>query len=226
MAVVVAFTHPPAGYVQTASSRAPLAISSWCWGSHCGAPISASTRTAIVARGSTVRVELQFVPTGAQVAVGLGVATMALYRHLPSKTERVRRMVDTVFGEQELPDPTPHGWRPRLELVARCWWRTVRRHPWVAGTGYLTRPALVPNGVAHADLANRAVTRLYLDPVEASWTRAALAGYVQGMAAYLQPPDEADAHGGNAHPDVDSRFEFGLALVLDGLAARRAAPPH
>ena len=158
-----------------------------------------------------------------RVAVGLGVATMALYRHLPSKTERVHRMVDTVFGEQELPDPTPHGWRPRLELVARCWWRTVRRHPWVAGTGYLTRPALVPNGVAHADLANRAVTRLYLDPVEASWTRAALAGYVQGMAAYLQPPDEADAHGGNAHPDLDSRFEFGLALVLDGLAARRAA---
>jgi len=46
------------------------------------------------------------------------------------------------------------------------------------------------------------------------------------MAAYLQPPDEADAHGGNAHPDLDSRFEFGLALVLDGLAARRAAPPH
>jgi DNA-binding transcriptional regulator YhcF (GntR family) len=158
-----------------------------------------------------------------RVAVDLGVATMALYRHVPSKTELVHRMVDAVFGEQELPDPTPHGWRPRLELVARSRWRTVRRHPWVADTGYLTRPTLVPNGVAHADLATRTVAGLGLDPENSARTYAALAGYVQGMTSYLESAD-ADPHRAT-DPDPDGLFEYGLALILDGLASRHTSPP-
>ncbi len=47
----------------------PLAISSWCWGAHCGAPIAASTRTATVRRGGTIHVELGFAPKRVQVAV-------------------------------------------------------------------------------------------------------------------------------------------------------------
>jgi hypothetical protein len=79
VALAVAFAHPPAGFVQTAAARVPLAISSWCWGTHCGAPIAASTKAASVARGSTVRVELQFTPTGARVAVA-GVRQQAVTR--------------------------------------------------------------------------------------------------------------------------------------------------
>lgn len=48
----------------------PLAISSWCWSERCGAPIAASTRTASVRRGATVRIELQFAPSRARVVVG------------------------------------------------------------------------------------------------------------------------------------------------------------
>jgi hypothetical protein len=107
----------------------------------------------------------------------------------------------------------------RLELVARTWWRSVRRHPWLAGTGYLARPLSTPGGVPYGDLATRAVADLGLDPAEAARTVAVLAGYVQGMAAALQPADGTDPAG---DPDLDSRFEFGLALMLDGLAARQA----
>jgi hypothetical protein len=92
----------------------------------------------------------------------------------------------------------------------------VRRHPWLSGTGYLTRPRLVPNGAAAVDLAGTGVAGLGLDPVSGARTVAALTGYVQGMAAHLEPVDAV------ADPDLDGQFEFGLALLLDGLANRCA----
>jgi hypothetical protein len=70
VALLLGVARPPAAYVSVGASRVPLAISSWCWGAHCGAPIAASTRTAVLSRGSTVRVELKFAPTQARVAVG------------------------------------------------------------------------------------------------------------------------------------------------------------
>jgi DNA-binding transcriptional regulator YhcF (GntR family) len=158
-----------------------------------------------------------------RVAVDLGVATMSLYRHVPGKTELVHLMVDVVFAEQEPSGSAGRGWRPQLEALARVWWRIVRRHPWLVGTGYLVRPRLVPNGVSHADRATRAAASLGLDRAGAARTSAVLAGYVQGMAAYLEPADGTDARGRTADRDLDGRFEFGLALLLDGLAGRR--PP-
>jgi hypothetical protein len=66
--VVLGLASPPKAYVEP--GNAPLAVSSWCWGAHCGAPISASTRTTTVRRGTTLRVELAFTPVSARVAVG------------------------------------------------------------------------------------------------------------------------------------------------------------
>ena len=70
VALLLGVARPPAAYVSVGANRVPLAISSWCWGAHCGAPIAASTRTATVSRGSTVRVELKFTATRVRVAVG------------------------------------------------------------------------------------------------------------------------------------------------------------
>ena len=69
VAVLLGVARPPAAYVSVGANRVPLAISSWCWGAHCGAPIAASTRTATLSRGGTVHVELSFVPTRVSVAV-------------------------------------------------------------------------------------------------------------------------------------------------------------
>jgi hypothetical protein len=67
--VLAALAGPPPAYVATASGHVPLAVSSWCWGPRCGAPIAASAKTAIVRRGSTVSVQLAFAPSSARVAV-------------------------------------------------------------------------------------------------------------------------------------------------------------
>jgi hypothetical protein len=69
LAVLLGVAHPPSAYVSVGTQQVPLAISSWCWGGRCGAPIAASTKTAVVSRGSTVRVELRFAPQRVLVAV-------------------------------------------------------------------------------------------------------------------------------------------------------------
>lgn len=69
VALLLGAARPPAAYVSVGSAHVPLAISSWCWSTRCGAPISASTKTARVGRGSLVRVELAFEPIQAHVAV-------------------------------------------------------------------------------------------------------------------------------------------------------------
>jgi hypothetical protein len=69
LVVLLGVVHPPAAYVSVGTQQVPLAISSWCWGGRCGAPIAASTKTAVVLRGSTVRVELRFAPQRVLVAV-------------------------------------------------------------------------------------------------------------------------------------------------------------
>ena len=69
LAVLLGLAHPPSAYLQTASGKVPLAVSSWCWGQRCGAPIAKSAKQAIVRRGTTMRLELGFVPTSVNVSV-------------------------------------------------------------------------------------------------------------------------------------------------------------
>jgi hypothetical protein len=69
VALVLAASGPPRAWLTTASAHVPLAISSWCWGTRCGAPIGASTTVASAPRGTPVRVDFGFVVTSARVAV-------------------------------------------------------------------------------------------------------------------------------------------------------------
>lgn len=69
VALALAVAGPPRAWLSTDASHVPLAISSWCWGTHCGAPIGASTKAAAAPPGTLVRVELAFVPTTARVAI-------------------------------------------------------------------------------------------------------------------------------------------------------------
>ena len=97
-----------------------------------------------------------------RLAVDLGVGPMSLYRHVTNKDELVTQMADEVFGESVLPDPGPPGWRAKLELVARRQWELCRRHLWLPRAVSFTRPALVPNTMAHTEWILRALDGLGL----------------------------------------------------------------
>ncbi|MFE0071412.1 GntR family transcriptional regulator [Nonomuraea sp. NPDC059023] len=97
-----------------------------------------------------------------RLAAELGVGPMSLYRHVSGKDELVARMTDEVFGEQELPDPGPDGWRAKLELISRLQWELCRRHLWLPRAVSFTRPLLVPNVMAYTEWTLRALDGLGL----------------------------------------------------------------
>ncbi|MGW7686392.1 TetR/AcrR family transcriptional regulator C-terminal domain-containing protein [Kribbella sp. NPDC054772] len=99
-----------------------------------------------------------------RVAVELGVGPMSLYRHVQNKDELVTEMVNAVFGEYELPDPGPEGWRAKLELIARRQWQLCRRHLWLPAAVSFTRPLLVPNLTAQTEWTMRVIDGLGLPP--------------------------------------------------------------
>jgi hypothetical protein len=66
-ALLLAAARPPAAYGEPGHVR--LAVSSWCWGSACGAPIAASGKPLVVRRGATISIGFAVAPTRVRVAV-------------------------------------------------------------------------------------------------------------------------------------------------------------
>lgn len=82
-----------------------------------------------------------------RVADQLGVGTMSLYGHVPTKTDLVDLMVDTVYGEMydDVDEARGAGdWRAALTLVARRNWELYRRHAWMLDLP-TDRPVLGPH---------------------------------------------------------------------------------
>ncbi len=127
-----------------------------------------------------------------RVAAELGVATMSLYRHVQGKDDLVLRMVDVVFARATLPERPPPGWRAQLELVARRQWATYRRHRWLAAYVSMTRPQLVPSGMAHTEWVLRALDGLDLNPETMLQVALTVIGYVRGLAVNLEPEAQAE----------------------------------
>lgn len=108
-----------------------------------------------------------------RIAADLDVPTMTLYRYVRSRAELLARMLDAVYESSPLPEPLPSGWRDRAETSARVMWSAFQRHPWAPHVMSMTRPQVLPNGVAHteallaafADVPGRALdldTRMHL----------------------------------------------------------------
>lgn len=59
----------------------------------------------------------------------LGADPMAAYYHLPNKTAVLDGIVEAVWSELDLPEPSSQPWQERLEAIARAIRDTLRRHP-------------------------------------------------------------------------------------------------
>lgn len=143
-----------------------------------------------------------------RVAAELGVGPMSLYRHVANKDELVGQMADEIFGEAELPDPGPAGWRAKLELIARQQWALCCRHHWLPKAVSFTRPLLVPNMMAHTEWTLRALDGLGLSMTTRMREALTLHSLVTTVA--LSMADE-----------VESEQETGVTLAR-WLAAQRS----
>jgi AcrR family transcriptional regulator len=132
------------------------------------------------------------------VAGRLGAPPMSLYRHVRSKDDLVRKMIDVVIGAEALPSPPPTAWRDRVAAAVRLEWRTLRRHPWLARAVNITRPTASPATLRHADYVLAALedaggavdapTRLRLHVL--------LHAFVQGLGVNLEEEARAQSESG------------------------------
>lgn len=148
------------------------------------------------------------------VATRLGVPTMSLYRHVPGKDELVLLMADAAMAEAEFPRAPPPGWRARLEVMMRMQWVLYRRHPWLPRVISLSRPQLIPGGMAHAEWALGAVDGLGLDMSTMLHVYVTAVGFVRGTAIELEAENEAEAETGLTSEEWIESQEAPMARVI------------
>jgi DNA-binding transcriptional regulator YhcF (GntR family) len=130
-----------------------------------------------------------------RVAVELDVATMSLYRHLRDKDDLLVLMIDAAFAEWQAP-PTGNDWQKALAESARELWRIFRRHVWLAPAYSLTRPLVVPSGLAYTEQVLGTLLDRGLEPDMSFSMNLILFNFVRGFATSLEMEATAEADTG------------------------------
>ncbi|MFI9363825.1 TetR/AcrR family transcriptional regulator [Kitasatospora sp. NPDC053057] len=176
-----------------------------------------------------------------KVAGLLDFTKMSLYRYVPGKAELVALMVESAVGEPPTAPDVP-DWREQLTAWARHLADAFARHPWLLDATLGPRvPG--PNELAWLERVVAALDGHGLTGAERMDAAVLLAGHVRSIAeqARATGPDgspeaellaalgtvvhrHADRYpavaAAMADPDGrDQALDFGLARILDGLAA-------
>lgn len=187
-----------------------------------------------------------------KVGEAVGVEAMSLYNHVANKEDLLDGMVDAVFAEIELPDldDPDLDWRTALRDRARSARTAMRRHPWAVPL-METRTSPGPATLRHHDTILGTLRRSGFSLALAGHALALLDAYVYGFALeeLTLPFDEPtetvelaaamhEAMPTDEYPylaeftvghvmapgyDFAAEFDFGLEIVLDGLAQAFAA---
>jgi AcrR family transcriptional regulator len=150
-----------------------------------------------------------------RVAVELGVATMSLYRHVQDKDDLLVLMIDAAFAEWRM-QRYGDGWQEALGGAARELWRIFRRHLWLAPAYSLTRPLVVPSGLAYTEHVLATLLDRGLKPATAFSMNLILFNFVRGFATSLEMEAAAEADTGlTADEWMDVQKPVLEALVAD-----------
>jgi AcrR family transcriptional regulator len=182
-----------------------------------------------------------------KLAKELGVAPMALYRHVANRDDLVDGIVDIVFGEIDLPSGG-EGWRPAMCQRAISLRDVLLRHRWAIGL-MESRRNPGPANLRHHDAVIGCLRAAGFDMTMAAHAYSLLDSYIYGFAltkmnlpfdtttdvaemaeSMLEPfpvgeyPNLADFITEIAMKpgyDYGDEFEYGLDVVLDGLGRVR-----
>jgi AcrR family transcriptional regulator len=181
----------------------------------------------------------------------LGTGAATLYWHIAGKDELCERVYDRIMGEIELPEPDPARWEDQLKDLARQAYRAMLSHNDAVRLS-VGRPPAGPNTLRivewmlkvmrGAGIADQPAVQFgnilgrYLDASVLEAAMSARAGNdatgdaAQMLRAYWAalPANEfpnltalADT---TVADDADALFEFGLDLLMRGLAAYQQQP--
>ena len=148
-------------------------------------------------------------------AVGerLGRTGMALYTYVPSKSELVDLMYDTVIAEAHKTYDLDDGWRPALTAWAEDLWAFYLRHPWVLQVSQ-ARPVLGPNEYVVLDEVLRILFAAGLDPAALRQLTGALFQFVRGVAQVVAEARDAAAATGT----TDDEWWYARSALLEEMA--------
>ena len=164
-----------------------------------------------------------------RVAAAVGVPTMSLYRFVATRDDLVLRVANAAVAETPPPERRARSWRATLSLLARKQWEGYRRHPWLAPLLSMTRPQLVPAGMAHTEAVLMALVPLFPDRRTLVHAALSFMAYVRGMATGLDAEAEAARESGLTEREylAAHETEFGALLGTGAFPtlARVVAPP-
>lgn len=185
-----------------------------------------------------------------RLAQALGVEAMSLYHHVANKHDILDGMIDLVFAEIELPVDEP-DWATAMRVRARSLRATLLRHPWAIGImESRSRPG--PATLRHHDAVIGCCRRAGFSVEMSAHAFSLIDSYVYGfvlqeinlpfrdgddLGAVLDamvPDDFAERYPHFAELTAEyvlrpgygygDEFEFGLALLLDGLSRVAGVP--
>ncbi|SNT00559.1 DNA-binding transcriptional regulator, AcrR family [Asanoa hainanensis] len=176
-----------------------------------------------------------------RVADQLGVTKMALYRYVPGKAELVALMLDLAIGQP--PPLSGHDWRPALDAWSHALFAAFAAHPWALEAAVGAR-VIGPNELGWMEAAVAALTDTGLHGAEMLDVAATLAGHVRSLAQQTAgmpldaegalddaiaalvagreerfPALSAAVSAARAGGQLNQALDFGLARILDGVAA-------
>ena len=177
----------------------------------------------------------------------LGVAPMALYRHVANKDDLVDAMVDVVFGEIGVPAGAG-DWKTAMRRRAIAVRQALSRHPWAIGL-MESRRTPGPANLRHHDAVIGRLRAAGFDVQMAAHAYSLLDSYIYGFALTKRNlPFETSAQVGDVaeamlapfpvteYPnlveflsehvmqpgyDYGDEFEYGLDVILDALERTR-----
>ena len=184
-----------------------------------------------------------------RLADDLGVAAMALYRHVENKDDLIDGMVDLVFAEIGQP-VTDVGWKESMRRRAIAVRTSLRRHRWAVNL-MESRVNPGPENLGHHDAVIACLRAAGFSVEETAHAYSLLDSYIYGfaatqlnlpfdtgaqaadLAAQMLPPALAEAYPHLAEMirelvvkpgyDYAHEFEYGLDVILDGLETVRSA---
>lgn len=150
-----------------------------------------------------------------RVASALGVATMSLYRHVPSRDDLTVAMIDAAIGTVGLPAHPGRDWRASLDLCARMEWSVFKQHPWLAPSMSLTRPQMAPNAMRLSEWVLAAFDGTPLTVDERMYVQILLFSFVRGVASALEPEADALRDSGQTTDEWMESHHGTLTTVVD-----------
>lgn len=171
-----------------------------------------------------------------KVAERLGVQLNTVYWHVAGKPQLLAALADRVIAGCA-DEPLPGPWRERVEVLARRIRRAMLSHR-DGGRVVAGRYVIGSHTMAFGEKMVGALLDAGYPPREAAWATWTIGYYIFGLVQEEQAAPEADLAAMAAaadparHPsmaatveyhrpiDFDQRFEFGLAIILNGLPPR------